>query len=401
MIKLGPLSRGGAQPQALHYSWERAGHVVAGQPVPWCAETVVVEALVRLPAPTGRRKADFSLRLSGREPLPAETLVAVEGADCYRATFRLSPPAATTPAEVCFRDRVLGGLTLPVVSRDEFIGQLRLEMPTVYVRLGREAVACQTFVAAQSRGLLASAVLTSPTSLVPLLDLDLEVEFRSERKGETSRVPARLTASQLATRTALLTVAPPRSPRRLGAWSATWLVGDRVLAQSRARGISQRQFHRSLRIADTRFVVQPPDGPFRLVRQAPPADAAGRVGPYFLLRSGEPGMAGLCALQVVAHVPGAVQPPTLLEQEVLITDGPVIVAPGTLEAADLAQVSGFELRTPAGSLGLLPRCPAPAATFTSEGGFRPPTEFSWTLAAEEEMADRLNRLLDGQAESED
>src|SRR5258708_6431059 len=95
MIKLGPLSRGGAQPQALHYSWERAGLVVPGQPVPWCAETVVIEALVRLPVPTGRRKTDFFLRLLGREPVPAETLTAVEGEDCYRITFRMPPPTAT------------------------------------------------------------------------------------------------------------------------------------------------------------------------------------------------------------------------------------------------------------------------------------------------------------------
>ena len=34
----------------------------------------------------------------------------------------------------------------------------------------------------------------------------------------------------------------------------------------------------------------------------------------------------------------------LLEEEVLITDGPTMFAPGTLDVADLNQVSGFELR---------------------------------------------------------
>ena len=53
---------------------------------------------------------------------------------------------------------------------------------------------------------------------------------------------------------------------------------------------------------------------------------------------------GCATLQVHAQVPGAVQPPLLLEQDVLVTDGPTVFAPGTLDAADLAQVTAFELR---------------------------------------------------------
>ena len=46
---------------------------------------------------------------------------------------------------------------------------------------------------------------------------------------------------------------------------------------------------------------------------------------------------------VRAQVPGSVQPPLLLEQDVLISDGPTLVAPGTLDVGDLTQVRGFEL----------------------------------------------------------
>ena len=45
-------------------------------------------------------------------------------------------------------------------------------------------------------------------------------------------------------------------------------------------------------------------------------------------------------------------PPLLLEQEVLITDGPTMVAPGTLDVADLKQVSGFEIRSKRRVLGV-------------------------------------------------
>ena len=147
-------------------------------------------------------------------------------------------------------------------------------------------------------------------------------------------------------------------------------------------------------------MVQAPDGPVRLARQAPPLEGLARLGPCFLVSSSEPGMAGLCPVRVAAQVAGAVQPPLLQEQEVLITDGPTMVAPGTLDTADLAQVSGFEIGVRGRTLGVLSLCPAPTAAFTSEGGFKPPHDFTWTAAAEEEMTERLNRLLEGKGKGE-
>jgi hypothetical protein len=401
MNDLLPLYRIGAQPQALHYSYEKAGLVVNDQPVPWNAEAVLVEVALRLP-PSARRKSDFQLRLPFHDPHPAEDLRRLEGDDRYRVLFRLPPPGVTVAAEVLFRDHVLGQLTLPFLSRDDFLLGLRMQMPTLFVRLGEESIACQTFISNQCRGLLASGMLTSPTSLVPLLDLDLQVEFRCERTGLVCQVPVALCSSQLAGRQALVTVAPRRYPRRQGTWSATWLLGGKPLASQRIRGISLAKFRRSLRISDTRFVVQN-DGPVRLTRQTPALDRGGRVGPCFLVSSGEPGMAGLCRVQVKAQVPdsetdasgGGGRAPLLLEQEVLITDGPTMVAPGTVNAADLEQVTGFELSLKGRTLGVLSLHPAPTATFTSEGGFKAPQEFLWSSAAEEEMTERLNRLLEG------
>jgi hypothetical protein len=382
----------------LHYSYEKAGLTLTNQPIPWNAEAVLVEALLRLPASTGRRKADFRLRLPGHEPFAPEQLRRQEGEDSYRVVFRVPAPDSAASCELLFKDHSLGELALPFLSRDEFLQNLRLQMPTVFVRLGEESVACQTFVSSQCKGFLASAVLSSPTSLVPLLDLDLQVEFRYERGGSAFRVPACLCSSQLANRTALVTVVPSRAPRRIGAWVATWLLGDKPLASQRVRGISQKAFQRSLRISDTRFVVQTGSGPVRLTRQLPGLDGDLRVGPCFLVSSGEPGMAGLCKLQVTAQVPGAVQAPLLLEQQALITDGPTMVAPGTLDPADLRQVSGFELQVGTQSLGTLSLCPAPSAAFTAEGGFRPPQDFNWSAAAEEEMTERLNRLLESRGQ---
>ena len=62
-------------------------------------------------------------------------------------------------------------------------------MPTLFVRLAEQNVPCKTFVSTQCRGLMASAVVTSPTSLVPLMDLGLVVEFRPDRGSSVQTVP--------------------------------------------------------------------------------------------------------------------------------------------------------------------------------------------------------------------
>ncbi|MFL5243632.1 MAG: hypothetical protein ACJ8FY_16115 [Gemmataceae bacterium] len=401
MNELWPMYRLRPQPQALHYGYEKAGLIIHDQPIPWNAEAVLVEAALRLPSAAARRKSDYQLRLPFQDALPAEYLRRHDGDGFYHVSFRLSsPPPTTVTAELLYRGQVLGQLTLPRLGKDEFLEGLRLQMPTLYVRLGQDTVACQTFVSTQCKGLIASALLVSPTSLAPLIDLDLQVEFRSERTGSTQQMPIRLCSSQLRGNTALVTVVPRRFPKRVGDWVVTWYAGDQLLVCQKARGISQRTFQRSLRVADTRFVIQTAKGSVKLARQFVIADLAERVGPCFLLSSREPGMAGLCSIQVHAQMSGGDQPPMLLEQEVLITDGPTMVAPGTVNAADLSQVTAFELCIKNHTLGLMPLCPTPTATFTNEGGFKPPSNFLWSSAADEELNERLNRLIEGRSAGE-
>jgi hypothetical protein len=72
-----------------------------------------------------------------------------------------------------------------------------------------------------------------------------------------------------------------------------------------------------------------------------------------------------------------------------------VFAPGTLEAAEAAHVTAFELRQKGEVLGALSLCPVPTAAFTSEGGFKAPTDFAWSPSAEEELTERLGKLMEG------
>jgi len=395
MNDLWPFYRVSPQPQAIHYSYEKAGLTVHDQPIPWNAEAVFVDARLRLPQSAGRRKTDFLLRLAGPDPVPADDLRRLDADNHFRISYRVEPPGTTTTAEVLYRNHVLGQLTLPYLGRDDFLQGVRLQLATLNVRLENQSVSCRTFVASQCKGLIANGVLVSPTSLVPLLDLDLIVEFRNERSGVCQTLPVRLCSSQLAGRHALVTVAPHRFPRRIGSWKVKWILGDRELETQSVRAISTKTFQRSLRVTDARFVLRWPKGNVTAARQVPPNEKPARVGPCFYVSSREPGMAGICRLQVHAQIPGSIQPPLLMEADALITDGPTEFAPGTLDVAELGQLAAFELSSKGQQLGALSLCPAPTATFTAEGGFKAPHDYAWSVAAEEELNDRLNRLVEG------
>src|SRR3989442_12746841 len=98
MHDLWPMHRTGPQPQALHYSFEKAGLTLHDQPIPWNAEVVLVEALVRLPAAVPRRKADFTLHLPNGQVVAAESLRQQTAEDRARLFFRFPPPPETVAA---------------------------------------------------------------------------------------------------------------------------------------------------------------------------------------------------------------------------------------------------------------------------------------------------------------
>jgi hypothetical protein len=382
-----------SQPQALYFSCEKAGLVLQNQPIPWGAESVLVEALLRLNA-NARKKTDYALRLPGVDPIPAESIRKDDNSEKYRLYFRFTPPAASTTGQLFWRNHPLGKIELPVLTPDEFARDLRIHLPTVFVQVGGRNVSAQTFVASQCKGLNATAIVRSSTGLAPLLDLELKAVFRWERSGRADEVQAPLVASQLSGKEALVSVSPPKLPRRSGEWTISWMLGDRVLSQQRVRTISPSAFLQSLRIVDARFIIEAEKGGLRFVRQLPPTNELRRAGPCFLVSSRESGMAGLVQFHVTAAVNGSVQSPLLLEQATLVTDGPTPVAPGLIDALELSQITAFELRHKKRTLGCLALSPVPVATLTGEGGFKPATDFLWNNVAEEELLERLTKLMD-------
>ncbi len=397
MHELWPSHRSGTKPQALKYCYEKAGLVVEGQPIPWNADAVLIEGWVRLPAGVQRSKSDFMLRLVGQVgEYPAADFRKHQQSDRWQLSFRLGVPAQPVTAEILQRHRPLGQVSLPILTEKEFCRHLSVQMPTLYVRYKEQTVPCQAYVSTQCQGLVATALLVSPTNLVPLLDLGLRLELEDGKEGVVQELPVTLSRAQLLANQALISVVP-RKPRRIGSWVVNWRLGQTLLASQPLRAVSRQQFLRSVHVAQARFLVTTAAGAVRLENDLSAQEPLRRVGPCFLVGSREPGLAGLCSLQVRAQVAGAVRPPLLQEQEVLITDAFAPFAPGTLDAADLPQLSSFELRQGGTVLSALLLAPVPPATFTTEGGFKQAQgDFHWTAAAEDQFKDCLGRLLKGQ-----
>ena len=315
-----------------------------------------------------------------------------------RISFRVPTPRQSVVVQLYYRNWTLGQITLPVFTLPRFLDDLECRSPTVHVRLGGRYVACKSFVAAQARGVLASLVLSSQWNLTPILDLGLRLQVYDEDGELLGEEVAGLSTSQLAGTEAVF-VAAPSIPRKRGVWRLDWLVGmDRICSQE-IRAITLQQFLAQLKVSDMRFLIESGAGSRQLAIKLPTLGKKDRVGPCFAMLSKEAGTAGLARVLVSALVGEKVKSPLLAENEQLVTDGPTLVFSGTVDAGDLPEITGFEVRLGRKSLGTLMIRPAPEAHFDAEGSFQPVESFTWDGRAEDELNERLSALL-GPADGE-
>ena len=114
--------------------------------------------------------------------------------------------------------------------------------------------------------------------------------------------------------------------------------------------------------------------------------------PCFYVCSAEPGMAGLVPFTLRAMM-SDVLTTLAIEDNLLVTDGPTPVELGSVPAGQLEFIKHFTLAAGDTNLGNLPLLPAPKADFNAEGGFAPLDDFLWSPAAEEQLNERLGKLL--------
>ncbi|MCI0702393.1 MAG: hypothetical protein L0241_15025 [Planctomycetia bacterium] len=381
-----------ARPRAISAAigYERTGVVKWESPVPWTADAIVVDVQMRLPL-SARRKTDFTFRLPSAI-FPADAL-RPDLDDRHRVTFRFPVPPESSHGDLIWKNRVLATLPISVLTPTTFLSGLSVLNPTVAARFGGTTVAATAFVPDRCESLMAVAALKCEHRLAALSELGLRVVFRDERSQTDHAVPILLPAAQLMRPEAVVVAVCPVSPREVGAWGVSWMAGDRTLVAQRVHAIPGERFEACVRLIDTRFAVVDNTGAVRTIKLPPSLASLSRVGPCFVLSGTDPGAAGMCRFEVRGMANGELHPVIWRDVEAVVTDSPTPFVPALFDAADLTRVNGFELRLNGRLLGIASLRPVPAATINAEGGFAPPPEFTWSAAAEDELADRLKRLM--------
>lgn len=396
------------QVRSLQISWKKNGLKVEGGPVLTTADDVMVCADLRYAPSTPVRKADLSLRI-GRQHVPVDSLTPQPDHGSrqmvQRAEFHLEPPETSETLELCWRGQSLCQAALPVLSLRQFVERLQLSQPTLYVSLRstsenvdlrEHTVPCRKYPRMQGRRVFASALWISPTPLVGLLDCHPVVIFREQATGKCWEVPLRLSAEQLLSRQAVVTVECPERPRRVSRWTMEWRLLHEPRGSCEWEVSSMRSLHRQIELVEAYFVWQDDkSNRVRCERRLPEQLPPGRLGPCFVLRSREAGLGFLARVDVFATFRDGCGPVQLASEEILISDAPNPYMPGTIAVSDRHQLAAFELRSGGYTIGYLPISPVPCAKINGEGAFQaPPEDLTWSPAFDEELKERLNRLMD-------
>lgn len=137
---------------ALTVSYETGGVRVRRAVIPWCTEAVLAEA--RLSGQANDILAtDFTLGIEGRGDISAHQITPVEGGVSL-AHFRFQPNFGQNMSlTVKFRGKALHAraTVVPYLTREAFLAQLNVFLPTVSAQLHGETVACRGYVASQSK----------------------------------------------------------------------------------------------------------------------------------------------------------------------------------------------------------------------------------------------------------
>lgn len=377
--------------ESVRFGYEKAGLAVYDEPIPWNAETALVEGVVWLPQRLGPDTPDFSLRLPEPSPSATPTLHPLQPF-LARIVFRIPPPRTATAVQLCWGSAPLTRVVLPFLSEDEFLRRLVLSGPTVFVGFNSRYVSCRSMVGGQGRGAVSQGILKSPTRLLPLADLRLRAEFIQWPGGRMWDRPVLLNRSQLNDRQTALIACPPPLSEEIAGLTVRWTVEERLLASHTIHTVPRRAFQESLQLVDSGYLCEGPDGRTAFRTYLPCRDAIRQVAPCFRIASLITGMAGLCTLEIRTRPASSASSPAPFRLETLIGDGPSLVAPPLMKPEDFRRAAGFELVCDGKVLGSLAACPRSAATFSTEGSFHISGDSDWLPVDEQELVDRLAQL---------
>ena len=148
-----------SQPQAIYFSCEKSGMVLHNQPIPWNAEAVLVEAILRLRLPHVERP--ISPCHPGREPVIAESLRKDE-ASISIGSFSAWPTGNFREGRTLLASSSPGRTGTAGLDPGRLRARSQVQLQTTFVHLGRQSVAAGAFVSTQCKGVHGPAIVRSP-----------------------------------------------------------------------------------------------------------------------------------------------------------------------------------------------------------------------------------------------
>jgi hypothetical protein len=377
---------------SLRHEYEKAGIRIGEEPVPWNADDIFVHAQISLPPFVDWCKSDFELRAPGWRSQTAISVEKKQEDDLFDVCFRCPSLQGPVLAVLLCQGTRLGRIRLPFLSADNFLSGLRIDAATVVASLRDSEIPCQSLADGQSHHMIATGILCSPTSLLPLIGFEIVAEVE-DNDGQAERViRPRLSAGQLQSKQASLCMTIGQSNRFRGGLRVNWRVGNRILARCSMRNVSRSMFQESIYLVESRYVYQ--DDPQSMNKESHRATAPENAfpRPCFVLASKEPGLAGVCPLELRVNFRDQARRPMAVLETMVITQTPALFSPKV--PVRCGEIRSFELFCAGRMLGVVRVSPAPSASFNREGGFKATEDYLWNAWAEEEVANRLQMLME-------
>ncbi len=374
------------RPDPAPVGWQYRGRDYWTSPVPWCAESL----LMALPEADWRRhrRAEWAAGLPGLPPLPVRA-AEVAGPGGTAARVLVAPMVSgPTTLTVSDRGRAVRRVKVAVLSRAEFGAGIRASAGATVTLAGR-SVAARRAAGRDVEAVTISLSLRSRYALWPwAAGGEVRLDWLDKRGAVVRSASVAVAESAFARRRLDLAVQLP-GPLPPGQSRFAWSVGGSAVARTTLVGLSRRRFRDSIRLVEVGFALER-NGERAAVRALPP-QYRGPAAPRFVVKSGLSGAAGVAPFAVRPTGPA---PPTGAGWAVAIVvgDRDAEVSPALSEMPPNPAWTGFELRLGPRALGQAALCPVPSARIDAEGGFKPPPEFDWSSAADDELLERLAKL---------
>lgn len=379
--------------QSITIGYEIQGLRIDRALIPWNADSLLVEMLIRFPPKSPCAPKDFLITMGDDDPLIGnEIQITSEGEfNSGKVLFRADPPVKNVTAKVYIKNKLRHEMAIPFLSREKFLKGLSFNQASLSCLYDQGAVACKSYYPAGIRNMSIGGIIKSVHGFEPLLGTTLALALTM---GKNKKIlPWTPNIPQAGEAMIPLTIPLGTFPRKMGVLESSLLVDGEEIGGGKFQGLSTPEFLRTIEILRAGFVVWNENNMPHLWDNLDSLKAGHRFGPTFWLHSDLQDCVGLADGKINGYLHGSVQPMTLWEGKIPITHVPRLFSPLSMASTHFQELKLFELviaRHPVSRISLASK---PKAIFTNEGTIASPVSMdSESPISNKDLLKKLNSL---------